>query len=55
MLKVLDRCYDHFPFLFEKAVFVNLITRQTFLFGNEIDRTDTFKKMILLDLDNTKS
>ena len=55
-LKVLDKCYNRIPVLFERSTkFVDPITRQTYDFVSEIPCLEDYTKVFQLDLENDNS
>ena len=55
-LRVLDKCYDRIPILFERTTnFVDPITRQTYDFASEIPCLGDYTYVFQLDLENDNS
>ena len=55
-LRVLDKCYDRIPILFERTTkFVDPITRQTYDFASEIPCLGDYINVFQLDLENDNS
>ena len=55
-LKVLDKCYDRIPIMFERSTkFVYPITRQTYDFASEIPCLGDYTNVFQLDLENDNS
>ena len=55
-LKVLEQCYDRIPIHHDdRTMFVNPITRQTYLFANELDCVGGYKNAYQLYIDNKNS
>ena len=55
-LRVLDKCYDRFPILFERTItFVDPITRQTYDFASEIPCLGDYTNVFQLHLENENS
>ena len=55
-LRVLDKCYDRIPILFERTTnFVDPITRQTYDFASEIRCMGEYTNVFQLDLENDYS
>ena len=55
-LKVLDKCYDRIPILFERSTkFVDPITRQTYDFASKIPCLGDYTNVFQLDLENDNS
>ena len=55
-LKVLDKCYDRIPIMFERSTkFVDPITRQTYDFASEIPCLGDYTNVFQLDLEKDNS
>ena len=55
-LRVLDKCYDRIPILFERTTkVVDPITRQTYDFASEIPCLGDYTNVFQLDLENDNS
>ena len=55
-LRVLDKCYDRIPILFERTTkFVDPITRQTYDFASEITCLGDYTNVFQVDLENDNS
>ena len=55
-MRLVDKCYDRIPILFERTTeFLDPIARQTYDFASEIPCLGDYTKVFLLDLENDNS